>query len=340
MISTKSRPESPDFLVDTDDVLLPSTPTKRRQPNLFYGSLMDMLDNDDPLIALADTIEWEAFDERFASYYSDEGRPAKPIRLMVGLLLLKQLEDLSDENVVLQFKRNPYYQYFCGFDEYVPAVPCDPSDLVYFRRRIGKKGVEQVFKTSVQLHGKAAEEKQVIIDTTVQEKAITYPTDGKLAIRMVHHLHRTAKKEGIQLRRTYVREIKVHRISLRFFRHPKKVKKAKAAIKRLRTIVGILIRDISRKLPEERLATYQETFDLFEKVRKQKVKDTNKVYSLHESHVYAITKGKDQELPLEGTRSMSMGRKPPSSRPRRVGSSSVWLLMRRTSMTQRHWKRH
>ena len=261
-----------------------------------------MLDSNDPLVCLAETIEWGVFDDAFASLYAEGGRPAKPIRLMVGLLMLKQLENLSDDNVVLQCKRNPYYQYFCGFHEYIPALPCDASDLVYFRKRLGKEGVEQIFKMSVQLHGKDAEEKRVIIDTTVQEKNITYPTDGKLAIKMVHHLHRIAKREGIQLRRTYIREIKQHRISLRFFRHPKKIKKAKAAIKRLRTIVGILIRDISRNLSETMRAHYQETFDLFEKVRNQQINDKNKIYSLHEQHVYAITKGKDHKKYEYGTK--------------------------------------
>lgn len=261
-----------------------------------------MLDSNDPLVALTEIIEWGVFEDAFASFYAEEGRPAKPIRLMVGLLILKQLENLSDENVVLQCKRNPYYQYFCGFHEYIPAMPCDPTDLVYFRKRIGKQGVEQIFKMSVQLHGEDAEEKRVIIDTTVQEKNITYPTDGKLAIKMIHHLHKIAKREKLQLRRTYVREIKGHRLSLRFFKHPKKIKKAKAAIKRLRTIVGILIRDISRNLSEERLKQYQEQFDLFEKVSSQQIKDKNKILSLHETHVYAITKGKDHKKYEYGTK--------------------------------------
>ncbi len=122
--------------------------------------------------------------------------------------------------------------------EYQPALPCDLTDLVYFRKRIGTEGVEQIFSSMrVSLHGKDAEEKQVIIDATVQEKNVTYPTDGKLAITMIHNLHRIAKEEGIQLRRTYVKEIKGHRISLRFFRHPKKIKKARSAMKRLKTIV-------------------------------------------------------------------------------------------------------
>ena len=275
---------------------------KNYQPNLFHSQLRDMLDSNDPLVALAESIDWEYFHNTFKTYYSDEGRPAKPVRLMVGLLLLKQIEDLSDENLVLQWKRNPYYQYFCGMKEYQPAYPCDPTDLVYFRKRIGKEGVEKIFGMSVALHGKEAQEKQVIIDTTVQEKNITYPTDGKLAIKMIHHLHRIAKEENIQLRRTYVKEIKGHRISLRFFRHPKKIKKAKSAMKRLRTITGILIRDISRNLSEERLKAYQETFDLFQKVIDQKQKDKEKIYSLHESHIYAIAKGKDHKKYEYGTK--------------------------------------
>jgi IS5 family transposase len=119
---------------------------------------------------------------------------------------------------------------------------------------------------------------------------------------MINHLHKIAKEEQIQLRRTFVREIKQHRINLRFFKHPKKVKKAKASIKRLRTIVGILMRDITRKIGEERAKKYQEKFELFEKVRNQKIQDKNKTYSLHEQHIYAMAKGKEHKKYEYGTK--------------------------------------
>ena len=119
-----------------------------------------MLDLNDPLITLADAIDWQIFENAFSKHYSENGRPAKPIRMMVGLLILKQLENLSDENIVLQWKRNPYYQYFCGMYEYTPSYPCDATELVKFRNRIGKDGIELIFSTSVALHKKDAEEKK------------------------------------------------------------------------------------------------------------------------------------------------------------------------------------
>jgi IS5 family transposase len=286
-----------------DEKLL-TNPSSKSQPNLFYGSLMDVLDSSDPLIALANTIPWKRFETSFSSYYSEEGRPAKPIRLMVGLLLLKQLENLSDESVVLQFKRNPYYQYFCGYTDYSAGLPCDASDLVYFRKRIGVKGVEQIFAMSVGLHGKKAQEKQVLIDTTVQENNITYPTDGKLAIKIINHLHKIAKHERIQLRRTFMKEIKQHRIALRFFRHPKKIKKAKGAMKRLRTIAKTILRDIDRKFGDDMglHATYANDFYLYMRILLQTKESKHKVYSLHETHIHAIAKGKDHKKYEYGTK--------------------------------------
>ena len=269
------------------------------EKNMFAGSFMDMLDSKDSLIILADNFPWSKIENNLQKYYHNQksGRPNKPIRLMVGLLLLKQLENLSDENIVLQFKRNPYYQYFCGCTEYTPALPCHATELVKFRNRIGKDGLEFIFKCSVELHGDAAKESQVIIDSTVQESNMTFPTDGKLAIKIVVKLLKIAKKENIKLRRSFIKEIKKLRINLRFFRHPKKIKTALGSMKRLRQIAMIILRDIDRKFDNnlDLHNKYAKSFYLFNKVLKQEKNTPNKIYSLHEIDAYAINKGKDHK---------------------------------------------
>ncbi len=258
---------------------------------------MDMLDTNDPLIQLANIIPWSKFDEEFKKYYTGEGRPPKPIRLMVGILLLKQLKNLSDESIVEHWKQNPYFQYFCGLNDYQASIPCHPTELVKFRNRIGKEGMEFIFKMSVQLHGEASEEEQVIVDSTVQESNMTFPTDGKLAIKIIIHLLRIAKKEDIKLRRSFKKETKELRILLRFFRHPRKIKKAMGAMKRLRQIAKTVLKDIDRKFENnlELHEKYAESFYLYMRVLLQEKNTPNKIYSLHELDAYAINKGKDHK---------------------------------------------
>ncbi|MCF6191487.1 MAG: transposase [Cocleimonas sp.] len=204
--------------------------------------------------------------------------PSNPIRLMVGLLLLKQLENLSNKRLVLPFKQNPYYQVFCGLTAFSYDLPCDSTELVKFRNRIGKAGFEKIFSMSVALHGKQALEETVNIDTTVQEKNITYPTDAKFAIKIINRLSRVAKHHGIQQRRTYKKEVKGLRLQIRHFRQPKRRSPAKKALKRLRTIAGILIRELRRRLPKYDLFEYyQKDFLLYERVLAQQPKDVQRL---------------------------------------------------------------
>jgi len=205
-------------------------------------------------------------------------------------------------------------QYFCGLTNYTPSLPCHPTELVKFRNRIGKDGFEYIFKHSIELHnGQDIKEKQVIVDTTVQESNLTYPTDGKLAIKIINHFHKIAKKEKIRLRRSYIKEIKQHRINLRFFRHPKKIKKAKCSMKRLRTIAKTILRDIDRKFGKLNINDlnskamqlhnkYANSFYLYMRILLQEKHAKNKIYSLHEIDAYAVNKGKDNKSYEYGTK--------------------------------------
>ena len=260
------------------------------QLGFLSPSLQEQLNDKQSLYLLSGTINWAYFEDEFSGLYSKEGRPAHPIRLMVSLLILKAIYSLSDEELVeQQWEMNPYFQYFGGFTTMQWGQPCAASDLVHFRKRIGNEGVEKILKHSVDLHGKDSRDKHVSIDTTVQEKNITYPTDAKLHKKIADKCVSIANKEGVALRRSYVRTTKKLVRDTYNGTHPSRRKKANAAKRKLKTIAGRLIRDLERKLPHNE---YETTLSLFKKVIAQGKYDKNKVYSLHEPQVYCIAKGK------------------------------------------------
>ena len=273
----------------------PKTPSQQRQYNFLYQDLLEQLNPKDPLLLLAKQIPWEMFEKEFSVLYADRGRPGKPIRLMVGLLLLKHVENLSDERVVEAWVRNPYYQAFCGVEHFQWRFPCDPSELVHFRKRIGASGVEKIFNASVTLHGAQALEQEVVIDTTVQEKNITFPTDTKLRLKVIDRCRELASEENIALRRSYRYELKKLRRVIRFSKGKKNKTKVAAAKRRVRTIANALLRDIKRKLPEDRLTALHEELALYDKAINQERHDSNKIYSLHEPDVRCICKGKEHK---------------------------------------------
>ncbi len=186
-------------------------------------TLAEQLDPCQALKQLADQMPWTEFETTFGKYYSPEGRPAKPVRLLVGLRLLKQRFNQGDETVVAAWGQNPHWQYFCGMPELQWAAPCDPSDLVYFRQRI--------FQVSAQLHGDKAEEKEVVVDTTVQEKNITCPTDSKLAHKIIGRCWKLADRHGVKLRRRYRKAVRHGVRAQRWRKDPRKRKLAHRALR-------------------------------------------------------------------------------------------------------------
>ncbi len=273
----------------------PKTPLKQQQANFLYQDLIDQLNPKHPLLLLAKKIPWGLFEDEFKLLYAEIGRPAKSIRLMVGLLLLKQLENLSDERVVEAWLQNPYYQSFCGMKHFQWSFPCNPSELVHFRKRIGESGAEKIFQASVLLHGDRALERAVVIDTTVQEKNITFPTDDKLRMKVIRRCWNLASTEDIQLRRSYRRELKKLLRIIRFSKSVRVKSKVTAAKRRLKTIANALLRDITRKLPEDRRNILWEKLEIYRKAVNQQRKDKNKIYSLHEPEICCICKGKEHK---------------------------------------------
>jgi IS5 family transposase len=265
------------------------------QVSFLKPTLAEQLDPRQPLKQLADQLPWTGFETAFGKYYSAEGRPAKPVRLMVGLLLLKQMFNQGDETVVAGWVQNPYWQYFCGMTEFQWAVPCDPSDLVYFRQRIGEAGVQRIFRVSAQMHGDQAREKEVVVDTTVQEKNLTYPTDSKLAHKIIWRCWKLADRHGVKLRRRYRKAVRHGVRAQRWRKDPRKRKLAHRALRQLKTIAGRLLRELERKLPATVRQEQKENFALYRRVLAQQPADRDKVYSLHEPQVYCLSKGKEHK---------------------------------------------
>lgn len=265
---------------------------QKSQKDLFMPLLVDFINLNHELVLLSDKIDWNYFDEEFDKYYSKKGRPSMPVRLMVGCLLLKRLYNLGDETLVSTWVQNPYMQYFCGIEHFQHTFPCDPSDFVHFRKRIGIEGIEKIFAYSVSFHGKEAQEKQVLSDTTVQENNTTYPTDAKLAKKIIDKVNQIAQKENVEQRQTYTRVSKQLLRDTHNPTHPKRASKAKKAKAKLKTIAGRLIREIERELSFDQLTPYQENLIWYKKVLAQKRKDKNKTYSLHKPFTSCIAKGK------------------------------------------------
>ncbi len=272
-------------------------PQPRDAFELFQAHFDQMLNPRHELIVLANKLDWSGMEAAFAdTYCPDFGAPAKAVRLMVGLHYLKYAFDESDESVVARWVENPYWQSFCGYTHLQHECPIHPTSMTKWRNRVGAERLERLLAETIDL---AVREKhlpkndlaRVTVDTTVQEKNITFPTDSKLLYKAIRKLGDAAKSRGIPLRQSYVRVGKAATVKVSRYAHAKQFKRMRRPLRKLRTYVGRLIRDIRRKATDmdEGLMTLLSRAD---RIRRQQPKDAKKLYSLHEPEVQCISKGK------------------------------------------------
>lgn len=261
--------------------------------DLFRSRLDSLIDMQHELVILSQELDWAWIEQELQPYYSKEGRPSVPIRMIVGMLLLKQMYNQSDESVIDRWIENPYWQYFCGEVYFQKEKPFDPTDFVLFRKRVGEIGMEKVLTFTVKLH-KGEESADVVqMDTTVQEKNITYPTDQKLASKTMEWTRRISGWTGIKLKQTFEKEERNLRRTITSQTRTRAGNiKRQAANRRIKTIAKRMIRDLRRKMQEADKQHYEPYLSFFEDILNQQRGDKNKIYSVHEPDVNCIAKGK------------------------------------------------
>lgn len=267
---------------------------------LFQQVLVDLINLEHPLAKLASLIDWEVFQTQWSGFFpSKTGRPATPPRLIAGLLYLQHTFALSDEALIAAWIENPYWQHFCGETHFQHESPIDPSSLTRWRKRIGEAGVERLLSESIiaARRGKVVKEKsfeKVIVDTTVMEKAIAYPTDSHLLETGRQHLVKLATALGITLRQNYNREAPRLAAQVARYAHAKQYRRMRAVLKTQRTILGRVWRDVQRKLNTEqtKMDAVSIVLDKVQRLLAQQRTDKNKLYSFHAPEVECISKGK------------------------------------------------
>lgn len=271
------------------------------QKDLFCSRLDQIVDMGHPLAKLAATIDWCFLEQRFGAVYADvPGRPPLPTRLMAGLAILKHMHDLSDEALCGRWIENPYFQLFCGEEFFQHKAPFDRSSLTRWRQRMGEEKLAALVQESLSVAtrtgaAKPSDFSKIIVDTTVQEKAVAFPTDAKLMHRARERLVRLAKKHGVALRQSYERIGKHALIAHQRYAHAKQFKRANKALRKLRTFLGRVERDIARRIKSDEglRDVFRRPLYLSERVREQRQKQRGKkVYSLHAPEVECIGKGK------------------------------------------------
>lgn len=277
--------------------------TNQSQGFLFEPRLSNLLNPNHELILFSWLIDWKELEEDLIVYFPhNNGAPAKPIRLITGLLILQHFYGLSDEQVVAGWVENPYWQFFCGYDYLQWKMPIDPSSLVNWRKRLGKEGMQKILNSTIRwaLDAGAVSPnslKNVIVDTTVMPKNICYPTDSKLYFKGIKSLVKVAKQFQIPLRQSYTFLAKAALRDTQKYAHARQMKRAARETRRLKTYLGRLRRDVERGAANrlDLMVILKPLFELIDRALEQTRHEKNKIYSLHEPHVECISKGKAQK---------------------------------------------
>jgi IS5 family transposase len=269
------------------------------QKELFRVELIHLIDLNHPLVKLAEAVEWGKFDAAFEPLFDEQtGRPAIPTRLMVGLHYLKHLHGLSDEEVVDQWMENPYWQYLCGSKYFEHRLPIHPTSMTRWRKKIAAAGAEKLLQETLaaglQLRVlQPADLQRVVVDTTVQERAVAFPTDAKLYDDMRRQLVRLAQRQGVKLRQSYARCGKQRLQAVGRSTRGHHLPGIRKHTRKLKTYLGRVLRDIERKLPAaERSGRWQQVLKLAWHLFQQQRTDSDKLYSVHAPETECIAKGK------------------------------------------------
>src|SRR2546423_8129859 len=220
--------------------------------DLFRARLDQIINMKHELVQLAGKVDWDWIDGEIAPLYSENGRPGIATRFVIGLLLLKHIYGLSDEGVCERWGHDPYFQYFTGEEFFQHVFPHERSDLSHWRKRLGDK-LELLLAESLRVaHGagvlRSNDLKRVTVDTTVQPKAITFPTDAKLLHAAIKGLNRLARRHGGRLRQSYLRIAKRAAMMAARYAHAQQVKPHRPQPRPLLTLPGRIIRDIPRQI--------------------------------------------------------------------------------------------
>ncbi len=275
----------------------PKSEPKQPQRELFQVELEQIIDMHHPLVRLGMCIDWTSFERSLgATYHPTQGAPGISTRLMVALHFLKYQHDLSDENALAHWVENPYWQQFSGERYFQHRLPIDASSMTRWRGRLGEAGAEQMLRETIAAGIKMgsirpAQLKRINVDTTVQTKAIRYPTDARLYHRCRERLVKAARREGVVIKQSYQHVGKRLLLASSRYAHARQMKRARACTRKLRTQLGRVVREIERQVtePSEKLSKLLATAH---RIHAQQRHDKNKVYSVHEPEVECIAKGK------------------------------------------------